>query len=199
MQELLACVDEARGERGAVVQRQALSGLPEVHYDATQLRLLHVAGVARWYWAAVVFEVLFFAGLIAFAFWPWIQRRGFRRKLLHVALLPLLLYLPGWLGYGYPAQTWFHGGGILYSFLNQLPLPLLGHYGWEKSFLDHLPPLFSSLSAVDRRMFADQRFWRGTLVGPVNVAVTLGFRWLSGLARRGRGFPVEVVKPGPTS
>jgi hypothetical protein len=51
------------------------------------------------YWMNVVFEIAYFAGLTLFAAWSWFRSQGKWRWSLHLALLPLLVFLPLYLGY----------------------------------------------------------------------------------------------------
>lgn len=54
---------------------------------------------AKVFWCNIVFEILFFGFLVLFAFWPWLYNRNLWRFSLHLGLLPLLLFLPHYLGY----------------------------------------------------------------------------------------------------
>lgn len=70
------------------------------------------------YWLNVLFEFLYVGGLITFAFWPWLRRQASWRKCAHVALLPLLLMLPYYLGYAtFTYTSAGPSGGVLYPFL----------------------------------------------------------------------------------
>lgn len=66
----------------------------------------------------VLFELTYLNGMILFAFWPWLRRHKPWRRRLHLALLPLLLMLPYFLGYASLTYTSAGpSGGVLYPWL----------------------------------------------------------------------------------
>ncbi|HVX86096.1 MAG TPA: hypothetical protein VH253_15035 [Phycisphaerae bacterium] len=188
--------------------------LPQSHYDNFQTGLVHVANAARLYWATITFEALLFPALILFAFWPFIHRQRFRRKLLHLTLLPLLLYLPAWLGYCNSASPAFPLGGILYPYFNNSLFAPLDNHEWEFRVLSHLPPIFYPITQGRTLSYADYYTWKPSLprqVGPINVALLCALaagtcltsaalrRLYQKLHRPPQGFPVLPTQPAPPS
>jgi hypothetical protein len=73
------------------------------------------AGRYRW---NVVFEFAYLSGLIVFAAWPWLRRRGRVAWAVHLGLVPTLLFVPYWLGYAQLSMTSAGPtGGVLYPWL----------------------------------------------------------------------------------
>lgn len=70
------------------------------------------------FWMNVVFEIAHLAGLTLFAAWPWLRSQSKWRWSIHLALVPLLLFLPFYLGY---CQWTFTSvgpsGGALYPWI----------------------------------------------------------------------------------
>jgi hypothetical protein len=99
------------------------------------------------YWLNAVVEIGFFASLTLFAPWPW-MRRGIKWKWsLHLALLPLLLFLPFYMGYA--AWTFTSvgpSGGILYPWVI---VWFRGIPPWtpvDRWLLEHFPKVLEPLS-----------------------------------------------------
>jgi hypothetical protein len=181
---------------------------PQSHYLNFQTGLVHVANAARLYWATITFEALLFPALILFAFWPFIHRQRFRRKLLHLTFLPLLLYLPAWLGYCNSASPAFPIGGILYPYITRLTP--IDNFRWEFTFLSHLPPIFYPITQGRTLSYADYYNWKPSIPyqpGPISVALLCALaaaaclvaklcsHWYENRRRNRRGFPVLPTQP----
>lgn len=70
------------------------------------------------FWMNVVFESILFVGLSLFVFWPWLRDKGWRNTTLHLGLLPLLLFVPYYLGYaGWTFTSAGPSGGVLYPWI----------------------------------------------------------------------------------
>ncbi len=70
------------------------------------------------FWMNIVFECMFFIGLTLYALTPWMRNRGILGRYCHLGLLPLLLFLPYYLGYA--AWTFTSAGpsgGALYPWV----------------------------------------------------------------------------------
>ena len=111
------------------------------HYLADQ-----IARTADFYPFNFACEFFYLSFLVWFALWPWIRNRSLLRILLHTAPLPLLFYLPLWLGYCIPTPiTGAPAGGILYPWLLRGALAPLISPSWDLAFLSSLPPVLSVL------------------------------------------------------
>ncbi|HVS73307.1 MAG TPA: hypothetical protein VHQ47_18775 [Phycisphaerae bacterium] len=207
VQALLSFIDQARSEW---TSPDAGARFPTSIYLNFQTGLLHVARAARLYWATITFEALLFPALILFAFWPFIHRQRFRRKLLHLTLLPLLLYLPAWLGYCNSGSPAVPLGGILYPYINNPLFAPLDNFRWEFTFLSSLPPLFYPITQGRTLSYADYYTWRTMLPrqpGPISVALLCALaaaaclvaklcsHWYENRRRNRRGFPVLPTQP----
>jgi hypothetical protein len=101
---------------------------------------------ARFYWTNHVFDWAYLSALAAFLLWPGIRGKPFYRWSIHLALGPLLLMLPCYLGY---ASTTFTScgpnGGVLYP-----QILIVFRRGWftslDRWILSHTPPLLESLT-----------------------------------------------------
>ena len=72
-------------------------------------------GSAKRYWWAIAFESVFFAGLALVLLWPWLRRQGVWAWASHLAMLPVLWFMPVHCGYGTWAFTSSgEGTAILY-------------------------------------------------------------------------------------
>ena len=99
------------------------------------------------FWINVIFEIFFFVGLSLFAFWPWLRNKGKWSVSFHLGLLPMLLFLPYYLGY----STWTFttagpSGGALYPWVivwfRGFPL-------WtpvDQWLLENIPKVFEPIS-----------------------------------------------------
>jgi hypothetical protein len=183
-----------------------------------RLGLERVAHAARWYWATVVFEMVYFAGVVWWCVWPWVRGWGFWRKVVQVGAVPLVLALPLWLGYCNLASPSAPRGGVLYV---RVIYPwvavgsgVVGNYEWEVDGLSRMPPVLEPLTQGRAVGFADYYTMRTSapvFPGPVGVAVEgavlagvyAGFHGVRVLVRKWRrrvrerpGFPVEVGSGG---
>src|SRR5262249_36151402 len=70
------------------------------------------------YWCNLLFEFVCLAFLILFAAWPWLRGAGWWRWAVHLGLLPVLFFLPYWLGYAtFTFTSVGPSGGVLYPWL----------------------------------------------------------------------------------
>ena len=118
-------------------------------------------------------EIVFLAAWMMFVAWPWLRGAPARRWALHVALAPVLLYVPHALGY---APSVFHArpsGGLVYPALMMLLIPAL---------------LFprTTLDAALRHAMPD-------LLEPLNQVPSAPDRWISPSAALG---PMGVLLYG---
>ncbi len=137
IQRLLSCIDQDRTEYMAATS-SSLS-LAVSHYNSFRVGLVYVAEASRLYWATFAFEACLFTFLILFAFWPYIHRATLRRKLIHIALVPLLLYLPAWFSYCNSASPSYPVGGILYPYVNCPLWTIFNNRLWEFDLLAKPP------------------------------------------------------------
>ena len=89
----------------------------------------------------VLFELVYLNGMVLFAFWPWLRRRKPRRRRFHLALLPLLLMLPYFLGYAsFTYTSAGPSGGVLYPWL--IVWFRIGGWRWPTLLTRLLTPSF---------------------------------------------------------
>jgi hypothetical protein len=139
--------------------------------------LVHVAQADRIYWVCFLFETFYLSAIVWFTLWPYIHRAGVRRKLLRIAILPLLLILPNWFGYYNSAGPAFPRGGILYPYMCWMSFPFPENFDWEFKFLGAIPPFLSVISQGRVVTFADYYNFRGMIPyqnGPVKIAMYSG-------------------------
>jgi len=206
---LLECMDAAN-EAVRYRERESPQPLLRTHTADFATGLKHVAVAARPYWVCFVFEAAYFLFIVWFGFWPYLRRTSVKRKLLHIAVVPFLVYLPLWFGYCNPASPAFPRGGILYPWLCVAPRPFPESFNWEYKFLATLPPFLSVITQGRIVVYAD--YWAlknatPNQFGPVNVAILsatltsiIGGIHLAAHLRckhlRNRpGFPVLDVRP----
>jgi hypothetical protein len=73
------------------------------------------------YWLTVAFEMAWLSALVIFTGYPWLRGSGTFRWATHLGLLPLLLYLPMYLGYAPLTFTSAYPiGGVVYPFALRL-------------------------------------------------------------------------------
>jgi hypothetical protein len=107
---------------------------------------------ARWnriqrFWLNIVFESLFFSCLILFAFWPWIRNKGCHAWCFHFSLIPLLLFVPYYLGYcGWTFTSVGPSGGILYPWVIVWFRDCLFWTPIDDWLLSHSPKILESVS-----------------------------------------------------
>jgi hypothetical protein len=168
---LLECIDEAHV---SWISRQASAELPPPGFLPFKEGLKRVVYAEQFYWACFAFEAVLFGGLLWFLFSPYVSRSSLRRKLIHAAGTPLLLYVPYWLGYCNSASPAFPIGGILYPYLAWPAAFLPANFKWEFSFLAKLPPVFGMMTQGRTVTFADYATlvnWYPNQMGPVNVSI----------------------------
>jgi hypothetical protein len=107
---------------------------------------------ARWnriqrFWLNIAFESLFFSCLILFAFWPWIHNKGRHAWCFHFSLIPLLLFVPYYLGYcGWTFTSVGPSGGILYPWVIIWFRDCLFWTPIDDWLLSHSPKILESVS-----------------------------------------------------
>lgn len=144
----------------------------------------HWQRIGRYSWS-VLLEFCFFAVLILFAAWPWLTGAGSERWAVHLGLVPVLFFLPYWLGYA-PLTFTSLGpqSGVLYPHL------LLGFRGLPWTSLDttlvgYMPQVFEPLSQMPGPVLSLTSFGGGgpvaivVLSGLLGVAVFLGHSFLA--------------------
>lgn len=102
---------------------------------------------AQLFWRNIFFEIIFFGCLTLFAFWPWLQNRGWRKTSLHLGLLPFLLFLPYYFGYAsWTFTSVGPSGGALYPWVIVWfrGFPIWTHL--DQWLLNTLPNVFESFS-----------------------------------------------------
>jgi hypothetical protein len=205
---LFDCIDSARVE---LVSARLRGEIPNTRLFEFRDGLQHVVRASRLYWVCFVFEALYLPAIIWFGFWPYLRRAGLRRKLLHAAAAPFLLFLPFWFGYCNSASPAFPLGGILYPFICGLAPSFPGNFRWEYEFLATLPPFLSVITQGRIVTFADYFNLKGSIprqFGPANVAfvscvitaIAVACHTISALIRKHRdrprqGFPVLSAQP----
>ncbi len=180
-----------------------------------RFRTVQVARNADRYWAAFAFEALSLNVMVWFALWPFVRSRSLFQKLLHVAVIPALFYLPYWLGYCTLAGDW-NGpvGGILYPHLYCHTGSPLVHVSWEYSLFEQTPPLLSAINQGYPTSYGHTLHWSHvhgpcdillrSLILTATVALGIGllrlhrFRAAHRQLRR-PGFPVVTETPPPPS
>jgi hypothetical protein len=170
--DLLNCIEQARTEW---VARKSPPPFVSEDYRNFNVGLVHVSEAARLYWATFLFEACFFTALIVLAFRPYIRRASLRRKLLRVAVVPFLLYLPMWFGYCNSASSSYPVGGILYPFVNSPDLAIFKStpFSWEWNLLKNLPPFFIVITQGRAVSYSDYDQMKSSIpyqMGPLNVA-----------------------------
>jgi hypothetical protein len=120
--------------------------------------------IRRYSWN-ICFEFAFLALLILVFAWPWLTNAGPVQWAACWGLMPVLIFVPFWLGYAPLTFTSADSGGILYP-------ELLRHFGGgqltslDRVLLRHLPQLLEPLSQTPGPMMS---FSRTGAVGPTKV------------------------------
>ena len=141
---LSLCIDEAMFVRTAARPTPYMpTGFPLTERPIAE----RMAQVGEYYFLNFVFEALYLSFIVWFGFWPIIRDRSRLRRYVHLALVPLLFYLPYWFGYGIltTVRPWGPTGGILYSWLLYLSPPLV-HSVIDFRFLSAFPPIMAALN-----------------------------------------------------
>ena len=166
---------------------------------------------ADYYWLNFLFEGLFLMGLVWLVLWPWLCHRGIIMRLILVALLSPLFYLPTWLGYGIEPVTRDDAGGvIIYRYLVEGAGHPLAFNDWELDLLYKVPHVLTPLQqgARNSHYFGGHYSQDLGIRGPVDVLLrsailTAVVGGLYGCVllrrrvamRRARGFPVLIEPP----
>jgi hypothetical protein len=101
----------------------------------------------RDYWMNFVFESVFFAGLTLFALQPWLRKRGAVQFAVHLAFVPLLLFVPFYLGYcGWCFTSIGPRGGILYPWVLMQFRPLAKSTPLDEWLLGRLPQVLAPMT-----------------------------------------------------
>jgi hypothetical protein len=99
------------------------------------------------FWLNILFECLFFSFVILFAFWPWIRNKGRHAWCFHFSLIPLLLFIPYYLGYcGWTFTSVGPSGGILYPWVIVWFRDCLFWTPIDDWLLSHSPKILESVS-----------------------------------------------------
>jgi hypothetical protein len=126
-------------------QKDNLSSYSEHEFEAFLVSLRWARN--KWYWANIVFEWLFLSGLVLFAAWPMLRRKGWRCWAIHLGMLPMLFLLPVYLGYAtFSFTSAGPTGGVLYPWL------LMNISGgscnsFDRQILAYTPKILEPLSA----------------------------------------------------
>jgi hypothetical protein len=143
---------------------------------------------AKWYWANICFEWVFLTGLVLFALWPTVRQQGWPKQALHLAALPLIFFLPFYLGYAtFSLTSAGPTGGIVYPFL----LRLTGggrSNSVDRSILEYLPRILEPLSTpIGSPMALSGRGFPGpTYALTVGICIALAYVAISFTAARWR-------------
>jgi hypothetical protein len=143
---------------------------------------------AWWYPRVAVGELLYLCGLVVFAAWPLIRKTGPVSWAVHLGLLPVLLFLPYWLGY---ASRTFSAlslkGGVVYP-LVLARLDFLPWYGIDTTATAILPPVLESVAPIDTTVKVQRALHGGpSLVFALGLAIgltTYGLRNMRSLRLR---------------
>ncbi len=170
----------------------------------------NAAFVRRWaladrYWVNIAFEFVYFTGLILFVSWPWVLRKGKWSWAIALALTPLLVLLPFYLGYAHMTFTsaW-PVGGALYPRVARA----VGCFGdsWsriDRAILSAMPKFLVSITQETGPIISISGTGGGA---PTNVAVLglvaglipLAISWARAMKpRRGKARPANSA-PGET-
>lgn len=101
---------------------------------------------AKWYWAAIIFELLFLVVMVWFVFWPLIRKKPAWKLALRLGLAPFLFFLPVYFGYAaYTFTSAGPSGGILYPFI--LSFFRGGSMtDWGERMMPHIPQILEPIS-----------------------------------------------------
>lgn len=170
IETLHECINEA-----VLARMQAESSRPGITgMDQWRDDLIRVVQSAHFYWANVPFEILYLSALLWWLAWPCLRGSHWIRHYLHLALFPVLFYLPYWLGYCIASMPpWGPGGGILYPWLLWFSQPSWITTGLDWHFLLAVPPLLSVINQGSSLTFHDFALFHTSvdLHGPVDVAL----------------------------
>jgi hypothetical protein len=123
----------------------------------SQLALVRIREVAvrdrwwrdRWYPWVTAGEFLYLSGLILFAAWPLLRKTGPVSWAAHFGLVPVLLFLPFWLGYASGSfSTSGLKGGVVYPSLVS-PFSFLPSTVIDPSIAAAFPKVLESVAPID--------------------------------------------------
>jgi hypothetical protein len=147
VQKLVAAIETARKERRFREKPE------DIEYTAASLAIQRTdfklrLRESKWYWASILFEFLWLAGLVWFIAWPIIKKHRFWNIIICIGLLPMGLFLPYFMGYAaYTFTSCFPRGGILYPFIivyfNNRSMNQ-----WDIAILEHTPQILEPLSQI---------------------------------------------------
>ena len=128
------------------IRQARLARLREKHPDSYEYALVRDEEFEeRWkyvrrYWVNVLFESFFFGGFIVFAAWPWLRGGSRASWSVHTGLLPLLLFLPCFLGYAsFTFTSAGPSGGILYPWVIRVIVWYRSFAVWTSWDISYLP------------------------------------------------------------
>jgi hypothetical protein len=123
----------------------------------SQLALVRLREVAvrdrwwreRWYPWVAAGEFVYLAGLVLFAAWPLLRNTGPVSWAVHFGLVPVLLFLPFWLGYasGSYSPTRLKGGVVYPSLV--APFSFLPSTAIDPSIAAAFPKVLESVAPID--------------------------------------------------
>jgi hypothetical protein len=123
----------------------------------SQLALVRLREVAvrdrwwrdRWYPWVAAGEFLYLAGLVLFGAWPLLRKTGPVSWAVHFGLVPVLLFLPFWLGYasGSFSPTGLKGGVVYPSLVS--PFSFLPNTAIDSSIAAAFPKVLESVAPID--------------------------------------------------
>src|SRR5438067_304339 len=109
--------------------------------------------VRRYDWSASG-EFVYLSALVVFAAWPWLRNGRPLRWAVHLGLVPVLLFLPYWLGYaGFTFTSAGPSGGVLYPWL----IVWFGRLPWtalDTAIVSRLPPVLEPYSQTPGPMLS---------------------------------------------
>lgn len=141
--------------------------------------------IQRFKWNAR-FEFLFFEALVLFIAWPWLRGAGHIQWAIHLALLPILLFLPFWLGYSQLTFTSLGpSGGVLYPIV----IHFFRGFPWtplDSTIAGHLPHPLQSFSQTPGPMLSLSGMGAPGFVAisVLGLAIAIGVMIIGALAGR---------------
>jgi hypothetical protein len=151
----------------------------------------------RRFWINVLFEVVFFTGLILFAIWPWLFERARWKWSFHLGFLPLLLFLPYYAGYA--AWTFTSAGpsgGALYPWVIVWFRKISFWTPIDQWMLENFPKFLEPLSQSNGPMLSISGGRPLGIVSATLIGAAIAFL-ASPLVERFVGRLKQKVKPSP--
>jgi hypothetical protein len=154
-----------------------------------RMRLFPLVQLAEW---------SYLSALIVFAAWPWIKNRSPAPWAIRASVLPLLLFLPYYLGYcAWNFTSAGPGGGIIYPFI-------LDAFRWlpwtrvDQTLIQHVPQILSPLTGPLGSMLSLSGSRHAGPVAALGLGVGLGTTvFFFGLVLRHRGLFMSKHSEAP--